>query len=331
MTILTCRTPLRVSFFGGGTDYPEYFDNYKGAVLGMSIDKYVYTSVVKLEKFMGYGFRLAYRITEEVDEVSQIQHPMFRAALDYFGFEKGFNFSVLTSLPSQSGLGSSSSFAVGLVQLLGALKGISYTRYDLASLAIKLEREVLMENVGVQDQLHAAFGGLNRYEMHKGDFSIHPIRLHNQVRDMLNSSMFLIHTGIQRYATQVLETQIKQTKEKKIQTELSHLYSLAQQGYKVLEGTDPEAILNEIGQMLSDAWLTKRSISSSVSSPEIDAIYETAMASGAVGGKLCGAGGGGFFLVLIPPEKRQQVQDALKNRDLIPIRMDDSGSTLLRG
>jgi|CXWL01.1.fsa_nt_gi D-glycero-alpha-D-manno-heptose-7-phosphate kinase len=329
MALVTSRTPLRVSFFGGGTDYPEYFEHYPGAVLGTAIDKHVYISAIKLERFMGYSYRLAYRKTEEVQEIAEIEHPMFRVGLDYLKIEKGWNFGVLTSLPSMSGLGSSSSFAVGLLKLLGHLKGVNYTRHDLASLAIYLEREILKENVGIQDQTHAAYGSLNRYEFNGSDFMIHPVRLHSSVRDALNSTMYLVHTGTQRYASDIVREQLKSTKERKIIRDLDHLYALTRQAHGVLEGQNPEDVIQEIGRMLHDSWMTKRGLSTLISSDAIDLIYATALEAGAVGGKLCGAGGGGFFLVLVPEHKRDAVQAALGERQLIPIAMDDSGSTLI--
>lgn len=330
MTLLTSRTPLRVSFFGGGTDYPEYFRQYKGAVIGTAIDKYIYTSAIRLERFMGYSWRLAYRTTEEVQEISEIEHPMFRAALDYMKLDKGWNFSVLTALPSRSGLGSSSSFAVGLIKLLGAMKGTNYTRHDLVSLAIHLEREVLNENVGVQDQMHAAYGGFNRYEFSGNDFAIYPVRMHSEVRDALNSSMYLVHTGVQRFASEILKEQMAKTKEKRIVKELDHLYQLVQAGHVLLEGRDADTTIRELGSLLHEGWMTKRSLSTAISTPEIDAIYGAARVGGALGGKLCGAGGGGFFLMLVAPEKRESVQKELGERELIPIQIDDSGSTIIR-
>lgn len=329
MSLITSRTPLRVSFFGGGTDYPEYFRQYRGAVLGTAIDKYVYTSAIRLEKFLGYSYRLAYRQIEEVQEVSEIQHPVFRAALDFLKVEKGWNFGVLTSLPSRSGLGSSSSFTVGLLKLLGYIRGVHYTRHDLAALAIHLERDLLQENVGVQDQTHAAYGSLNRYEFHGDGFSIHPVRLQHAVRDAINDSMFLVHTGVQRYASEVVQEQIANTKEARIIKELDHLYQLTGQAHQVLEGHDPEMVMTEVAALLNDGWLTKRSLSKAISSPEIDEIYSAAMGAGALGGKLCGAGGGGFFLLFVPPRARQAVQTVLHDRQLIPIRMDDSGSSII--
>jgi D-glycero-alpha-D-manno-heptose-7-phosphate kinase len=278
---------------------------------------------------MAYSYRLAYRQIEEVQTVAEIQHPVFRAALDFLEFESGWNFGVLTSLPSRSGLGSSSSFTVGLLKLLGYLKGTHYTRNDLASLAIHLERNLLGENVGVQDQTHAAYGSLNRYEFHGDDFTIYPVRLKAEVRDALNNSMYLVHTGVQRYASVVVEEQIKNTKEHKIIKELDHLYSLTGQAHSILEGGDVEQVLSGLSQLLNEGWMTKRSLSKAISSETIDDIYARALAAGALGGKLCGAGGGGFFFLIVPEQAKVAVQEALGDRQLIPIRMDDTGSTIV--
>lgn len=327
--MLSSRTPLRVSFFGGGTDYPEYFTRYPGAVLGTSIDKYIYINSLKLERFIGYAYRLSYRINEEVSTIDEIQHPVVRAVLKMLNIEPGWNLSVMSSLPSRSGLGSSSSFTVGLLRLLGHIKGIGYTRYDLAQTAIHVERDLLKEQCGIQDQLHAAFGSLNRYDFTDKDFRITPIRLNSEVRDALNNSMYLVHTGIARYASETVEDQVKRTSAKTIDKPLSHLYELVSQGQRLLESHHAESVLTDLGKMIDDGWQTKRSLSPNVSSPAIDAIYEAATKAGALGGKLCGAGGGGFFLLIVPQERKAKVAQALGERELIPIRMDDGGSVIV--
>lgn len=327
--MLTSRTPLRVSFFGGGTDYPEYFAENPGAVLGTSIDKFIYISALQLENFIGYSYRLSYRINEEVESIEQIEHPVFKAVLRLYEIEPGWNFGVLSSLPSRSGLGSSSSFTVGLIKLISHMRGMGLTRYDLALHAIHVEREILRENVGIQDQLHASFGSLNHYEFSGNDFSIKPVRLHSTVRTALNDSMYLIHTGIARYASQIVEEQVEQTKARKLDKKLSHLHALTQQAVSILEGDDPEGVMVEFGKMIHEGWMTKRSLTSTVSTPKIDELYECLIDNGALGGKLCGAGGGGFLLALVPNEARERVQTALGEHRLIPIRMDESGSTVL--
>lgn len=330
MSLITSRTPLRVSFFGGGTDYPEYFQRYKGAVLGCAIDQYVYISALRMERFIGYAYRLSYRIIEEVNAHDEIEHPVFREVFKWLKLDRGWNMGVLSSLPARSGLGSSSSFTVGLLNLLSQLQNLNYTRHDLARAAIFVERELLKENVGVQDQIHAAYGSLNRYEFNRDQWTIHPVRLHGPTRDAINSSLYLVHTGVQRYASQVVQEQVTRTKESKIDKELSHLYQLTLTGQTAFENDDPEAALKEVGRLLHEGWQIKRTLSKSVSSPEIDAIYEAAMSCGALGGKLCGAGGGGFFLLLVPDHCRDKLQEKLGDKRLIPIRMDEVGSVILR-
>lgn len=328
--LLTSRTPLRVSFFGGGTDYPEYFERFPGAVLGMAIDKYIYISAMRLEKFIGHSYRLAYRMIEEVDDLKDIKHPVFRTVLSEHHLEPGWNFGVLSSLPSRSGLGSSSTFTVGLLKLVGAIKGIDFTRHELGSMACHVERNLLQENVGIQDQFHAAYGSLNRYDFTAKDFRIQPVRLTHQVRDRLNSSMYLLHTGIARFASEVVSDQVERTKAKIIDRELSHLYSLVEQGHRMLEKDDPDLVMTEIGKMLHEGWMTKRSLSPKVSTPEIDELYATCIANGALGGKLCGAGGGGFLFVLVPQHAVEGLQARLGVHRLIPVGIDEGGVTILR-
>lgn len=330
MGLITSRTPLRVSFFGGGTDYPEYYQRFRGSVLGCSIDQYIYISALRMEKLIGYSYRLSYRKIEEVNEHSEIEHPVFREVFKWLKLDKGWNIGVLSSLPARSGLGSSSSFTVGLLNLLSHIKGLNYTRHDLARAAIFVERELLQENVGVQDQIHAAYGSLNRYEFNGDEFTIHPVRLHAPTRDAINASLYLVHTGTQRYASQVVAEQMQNTKDSKIDRELSQLYDLTIAGQKAFELSDPEAALQEAGGLLADAWRVKRELSASISSPLIDEIFDGAMAGGALGGKLCGAGGGGFFLLMIPPHARERVQERMGDRRLIPIRMDEVGSIVYR-
>jgi D-glycero-alpha-D-manno-heptose-7-phosphate kinase len=327
--VLTCRTPLRVSFFGGGTDYPEYYKNFPGAVLGTSINKYIYISALRLEPFVGYRYRLSYRVNETVETVDEIEHPVFKAVFKHLNVEAGWNFGVLSSLPSRSGLGSSSSFTVGLLKLISHLHNESVSRLELAMRAIHVERDLLSENVGIQDQLHATFGGLNRYDFSESELSVSPVRLTSAVYKLLNGSLFLIHTGISRYASDIVTGQIQATKDRKIDAQLSHLYALTKQGTALLQQDDPDKVLQELGAMIDEGWKTKRGLSKSVSTSEIDALYETLMKNGALGGKLCGAGGGGFFLAIIPPENRARIQAALGDRALIQIHMDDTGSTVL--
>lgn len=328
--MLSTRTPLRVSFFGGGTDYPEYFGRHPGAVLGTAIDKFIYISALQLERFIDYKYRLAYRIIEEVRDIDQIQHPVFREVIRFTNLPGAWNFGVLSSLPARSGLGSSSAFVVGLLKLIASLKNENWTRYDLAQKAIYLEREVLSENVGVQDQFHAAFGGLNRYDFTENGLTISPVRLHTEVRDRLNRSLYLLHTGAQRYASEVVEDQVQKTASKQIDRPLHHLYKLVSEGTRLLEGQNADEVVSGFGAMLHDGWMTKRTLTSRVTTPQIDALYEFVTTNGALGGKLCGAGGAGFMLLVVPPETASHLQEKLGDRSLIPIAIEESGATLVQ-
>lgn len=329
--LITSRTPLRVSFFGGGTDYPEYYARYPGAVVGMAINRYIYVSALKLANFIQYKYRISYRSLEVVENCDDIKHPVVRESLKYCGVEDALDINIMADLPASSGLGSSSAFTVGLINLLRALQARPTTRLDLGLSAIHVERELLGERVGVQDQLHAAFGGLNRFDFEGKRIRISPLHLHSDVSNRLMSSLYLVYTGIQRYASDTLDEQLKATTESKIDAQLSHLLKLTDDAVTVLEGADPERALQDFGAMMHEGWMTKRKLSSKVSNPEIDALYEAATSAGALGGKLCGAGGGGFLLVVVPPERAEAFKDRMRNSHLIKIEMDSAGSTILAG
>ena len=318
-----------MSFFGGGTDYPDYFSRHPGAVVGMAIDRYVYVSAVRLSDIIDYKYRLTYSRLELVSDASELEHPVVRALLEHEAIDCPLDISIQADLPASSGLGSSSSFTVGLVNLLTALKGKTMTRLDLSQKAIHVEQVLLQENVGVQDQLHAAFGGMNRFDFIDGRTRITPVQMTTECQDYLLSSLVLVYTGKTRFASKVLTEQVRSTKEMKIDRELSHLLALVSQSVTVLEGSDPEEMLRDFGAMMHDGWQTKRSLSSGISSAEIDALYDAALAAGALGGKLCGAGGGGFLLMVVPPHVREAFDSAMRAHCLIPIRMDRQGSVIV--
>lgn len=327
--MVSSRTPLRVSFFGGGTDYPAYYERFPGSVIGMAIDRYVHISAVPLSDIIDYKYRLSYSRLETVSAVEDVEHPVVRAVLKHYGIECPLDISIQSSLPASSGLGSSSAFTVGLVNLIAALQNRSMTRLDLGQAAIFVEQELLKENVGVQDQLHAAFGGLNRFDFVDGRTRITPVQMTSVCLDHLLKSLVLVYTRKTRFASQVVAEQIAATKEQKIDRELSHLLALVSQSIDVLEGDDPERMLGEFGAMMHDGWMTKRGLSSGVSSPEIDALYDAALEAGAIGGKLCGAGGGGFLLMVVPPHVRSNFEASLAGQCLIPVGMDRHGSVIL--
>jgi D-glycero-alpha-D-manno-heptose-7-phosphate kinase len=327
--LLSSRTPLRVSFFGGGTDYPEYFSRRPGAVVGMSIDRYVYISVLRLSSIIDYKYRLSYSRLQRAQQAGELEHPVVRSVLNYYDIEDALDISIQADMPASSGLGSSSAFTVGFVNLCAALKKKSMTRLDLGRAAIHIEQALLKENVGVQDQLHAAFGGMNRFDFVDGRIRITPVQMSAQCQDYLLTSLVLLYTGKTRFASQVLTEQMAATKEQKIDRELGHLLALTTQAVDVLEGNDPETMLNEFGAMMHEGWQTKKRLSQCVSSPQIDAVYDAALSAGALGGKLCGAGGGGFFLMVVPPPIRARFEELMKATCLIPVGMDRQGSVIL--
>jgi D-glycero-alpha-D-manno-heptose-7-phosphate kinase len=329
--MIVSRTPLRVSFFGGGTDYPEYFRRARGAVIGMAIDKYVYIAAISLSSVLDYRYRLSYSKIETVSRVTDIQHPVVRSIIEHCGLECPLDLSIMADLPARSGLGSSSSFTVGFLNLVHALQKRPLTKIDLARQAVHVERELLKENVGVQDQYHAAFGGLNRFDFEGDRTRITPIQMTGPCLKTLSESLFLVYTGMTRFASATLDEQMERTREKKVDNELSHLLTLVDQGVEVLEAGDPDDMLKRFGAMLHDGWETKKRLSSKVSNPEIDALYDACCAAGALGGKLCGAGNGGFLLMLVPPAVQARFQEQMRNRVVIPIRLDTIGSTILTG
>lgn len=327
--LITSRTPLRVSFFGGGTDYPEYFSRFPGAVVGMAINKYVYVSALKLASIVGYKYRLSYSRLEKAAQISDIEHPVVRSVLEHYKVDDALDVNVIADLPASSGLGSSSAFTVGLINLVAALRGQPMTRLDLGLAAIHVERNILKERVGVQDQLHAAFGGMNRFDFIDGRTRITPIQMRFDCQQTLMSSLVLVFTGVTRFASEVLAQQIDATKEHKVDRELSHLLTLTNQAVDVLEGSDPDRLIRDFGAMMHEGWMTKRKLASSISSPLIDELYDAALAGGALGGKLCGAGSGGFLLMVVPAAKRPKFDEAMKALSVISIAMDMHGSTII--
>lgn len=327
--MLVSRTPLRISFFGGGTDYPEYFSRAHGAVLGMAIDKYVYIAALQLSSVLDYRYRISYSRIETVSAIEDIQHPVVRNVLSHFRVEDPLDLSIMADLPARSGLGSSSSFTVGLLNLVNALQNRQMTKYDLARTAIFVEQQLLAENVGVQDQYHATYGGLSRYDFRGGRTQITPVQMTAPCFAAMTGSLFLLYTGKVRFASAALTEQMERMRTGTLDRSLSHLLALTYQAVDVLEGTDPERMLAEFGGMLHEGWETKKSLSSKVSNPDIDALYDAARAGGALGGKLCGAGSGGFLLVLVPPARQAVFRERLRDVAIVPVGLDVAGSVLL--
>lgn len=327
--MIVARTPLRVSFFGGGTDYPEYFARARGAVVGMAIDKYVYIAALRLSSMVEYRYRLSYSRIELENDAAAIQHPVVRSVISHYGVEGPLDLSIMADLPAKSGLGSSSSFTVGLLNLVAALQKRPMTKLDLARQAVYVEREMLHENVGVQDQYHAAFGGLNRFDFEAGRTRISPVQMTAPCLTALTGSLFLVYSGVTRFASATLDEQMEKTRSGGSDRDLSHLLTLTDQAVQVLEGEDPERMLATFGAMLHEGWETKKRLSTKVSNPAIDTLYTAALEAGALGGKLCGAGSGGFLLMLVPPERQVRFLERLEGVAVCRIGVDTVGTTIL--
>lgn len=327
--ILTSRTPLRVSLFGGGTDYPAYFERRPGAVVGFAIDKYIYISALRLSSSVDYRYRLSYSKVELVDDVAQIQHPVVRVLLERYRCLDAMDFSIQADLPASAGLGSSSTFTVGFIALVSALQGIARTKLELAQEAIHAEQTLLGEAVGVQDQLHAAFGGINRFDFRNGaPFAMQPIAIAPAELRTLTAWMVLVYTGLKRRASEVVAEQLRSTAARAIDADLSRLVALADAGQRILETERGERLPRELARLLDESWQVKRRLSAKVSTGEIDALYARGCALGALGGKLCGAGGGGFLLMIVPPERRAAFAAALGARRCVDFAIDFAGATV---
>ena len=326
--LLTCRTPLRVSLFGGGTDYPSYFERKAGAVIGFAINKYIYTSALPLGAYVDYKFRLSYSRIELVEASRDIEHPVVRALLPHYGYDRPTDFSIQADLPASAGLGSSSAFTVGFINLVSALKNIPRTKIELAQEAIMVEQELLKENVGIQDQLHAAFGGLNRFNFSGDRIDIKPIKITGAALRELTDSMILVFTGVKRRATAIVDEQIKNTAAKQVDNELAAMMALLEEAETVLEKPENHRV-EDLAKLLHESWLIKRRLSSKITSDEIDELYEYCLSKGALGGKLCGAGGGGFLLMVVPPERRASFTEQVGDRRCIAFSVDCQGSQII--
>jgi D-glycero-alpha-D-manno-heptose-7-phosphate kinase len=328
--MVAVRTPLRVSLFGGGTDYPAYFHREPGAVLGFAIDKYIYLSAQPLTSSVGCRYRLSNSHIETSDSVAAIRHPAIRAALQHYGFDEPTDFSVEADLPASLGLGSSSAFAVGVINLVSHLMGAPRTRMELAREAIHLEQELLRENVGVQDQLHVSFGGVNRFDLYRDRFRIAPVGVSGHDLRVLTDWMVLVNTGVRRHASTILAEQVKKTAQGSLDAELREMLGLVDAAQQVLEDArrrdDAPA---RLGGLLHQSWQLKKRLSSEITAPGIDDLYEFCLASGAIGGKLCGAGGGGFLLMVVPPERRGGFEQVIGQRRCVRFRIDSEGTVLL--
>lgn len=318
------QTPFRMSFFGGGTDFPEYFKSYGGAVLSTTFDKYCYVSVRHLPRFFEYRNELIYSKTERVSHTSEIVHPAIRNAMQMMDMHE-LRLTYDADLPARSGLGTSSSFAVGMLNAFHALKGHYAGKRQLADEAIYLERELCAEAGGIQDQIAAAFGGMNRIDFDGDGYRVRPVIIAPERKRELNENLVMFFTGFSRFSADIQNNTVKAMDQK--QAELQEMKSLVDEAEAIL--TDRHADLDEFGRMLDHTWKLKRGISNGISTDTIDGMYERARRAGALGGKLLGAGGGGFLLFYVDREHRAELMKAMKDLLYIPFEFENAGSTVI--
>ncbi|MFC1982110.1 kinase [Chloroflexota bacterium] len=323
--MIISRTPFRISFFGGGTDYPVWYRENGGSVLGTSIDKYCYITCRCLPPFFEHKHRIVYSQTELVRDISEIRHPAVRAILRFMEITEGMEIHHDGDLPARTGLGSSSSFTVGVLHALYTLKEVTPSRMQLAREAIHVEQNIMKENVGSQDQVLTAFGGLSRVDFSGEDnIDIKHIAIKPKRLESLQNHLMLFFTGFSRTASEIAGEQIKQTPNKK--RELTEMHHMVDEAINILNG---KGDLVEFGKLLHESWQLKRSLTSKVSTPYTDFLYETALHAGATGGKLLGAGGGGFILFFVKPELQPEVREALSGILHVPFHFESSGSQVI--
>jgi D-glycero-alpha-D-manno-heptose-7-phosphate kinase len=327
MSLIMCRAPFRVSFFGGGSDYPEWFREEPGAVLSTSIDKYIYISCRYLPPFLGTKHRVVWRHVEQVESIAEILHPAVREGLRYLQFDDtlGLELHYQGDLPSRSGMGSSSTFVVALLRALTCLRGIEADHQKLAEMAIELEQVRMKEIVGCQDQIAAAFGGLNAINFRPdGRFDVNSIRLSKQRERELVSHLMLFFPGRSRFSSSVAASM---TGKMSLHREsLRRMVAMVGEGIEILRHGD----LDEFGRLLHEAWELKRGLSDQISSPEIDQLYDCARRAGAIGGKLLGAGQTGFILLYVPPECQAAVTAVLTPQCInVPFSLDHEGVSVI--
>jgi D-glycero-alpha-D-manno-heptose-7-phosphate kinase len=324
--MLISRAPVRISFFGGGTDYPEHFLRHGGAVLSTAIDKFSYVTISQfLSRLFDYSIRLSYRKVELVETVSQIEHNVYRECLKFCGFEKDVELHHVADLPAFTGLGSSSAFTVSLLHALHSFKGEFIRPIDLAYEAIYVERHLLHDKVGCQDQVISAVGGFNLIEFRtEDDIIVSRLPLSPQRLAEFEQHLFIVFTGIRRRAANVVEQQLKKVTDNA--DTLKEMRSMVDRAEAILTGNDSFA---QFGELLHQGWLAKRSLDGGVSKPEIDEIYQLGREAGAWGGKLLGAGGGGFILFFAPPEKHDKLRETFADRQILEVKVNAPGSQII--
>lgn len=336
--MIIAKTPFRISFFGGGTDFPDYFVENGGSVLSTSIDKYCYVNIRNLPPFFDYNNEIVYSKIEQVKNLDDINHPMVKNILKYFDIDN-IKISYDADLPARTGLGTSSSFAVGLINAISKLKNIKLEKKDISDLAIYVERELCKEEGGIQDQIAATFGGFNVIKFYKAnkydkklfdkfgysayDYEINKIDIDNNILKTLNNNLFLFFTGISRNSFEIQKNTQKSLKNNT--TNLNHLNDMVDISIKILKSNN----IDDFGHLLNDAWKIKKSLSSSISNNHIDDIYDKGINCGAIGGKILGAGGGGFIIFYVPITNHETFKSKMSDLMNVPFKFENDGTSII--
>ena len=323
--MIISRTPYRISFFGGGTDYPAWYLNNSGSVMSTTIDKYCYITLRYLPPFFEHRIRLVYSKVEMCQNYEEIQHPAVRETLRFLDFDRGLEIHHDGDLPARSGMGSSSSFTVGFLNALYALRNTMGSKKQLAKESIHIEQNMIKDTVGSQDQTAAAYGGLNHISFKStGEIEVHPIIFPRPRKEELSSHLMLFYTGIMRTASDVAKSYVDGIEKKK--KLLEKMEEMVHRGISILQSNGS---ITDFGELLHEAWATKRTLSRNVSNDTVDDLYNRARKNGAVGGKILGAGGGGFLLLFVPLPKQDRVREALSELLHVPFSFESRGSEII--
>ena len=322
--MIISKTPYRISFFGGGSDYPEWYSENDGMVLSTTINKYVYVSCRKLDKYFKHNYRISYSKVEEVGRIDQIRHPAVRAILLNSKIKDRLEIHYDGDLPARSGMGSSSSFVVGLINAVNEYKERKLSKKTLAKESFFIERNILQENVGHQDQIAASYGGFNKINFKKKGFVIKKIQLQPKFAKAINNNFFLVFTGLQRRAEKIAGKYVQALSSSK-KKNIEKIFNHAVEGYKLILQDNP----NDFGRLLHETWIEKKILSPFISNLKIDELYNLGIKNGALGGKLLGAGGGGFILFYVDTSRINQFKKKLSNFNFLQVKTENCGSKIL--